>query len=175
MKAMLSRAGLIRASGIFTCGGKMFVRLLFVMVILLMSGSFAKGQERAPEPPPSNIWGGAMVDYCELLRDEMMYDGRWVKVRAIYSKGAGGSKLSSPFCPAADSTRLEDGNFRHRVCPSRKMLRRVLRVKPGRSVDVVVNGIFEAGKGENSPRILMNCVLDVKPSGQFRGLPQLRR
>lgn len=164
-------------------GKFMSARILLALFVLLGSSFITKGQNN--ELPASR--DVATVEYCDLIRNRDLYDGKLVHVRAIFTNDIDKRILSSPLCRSAISTWLDfrQGGYFH--CPSRKVARRMSKVKSGLSADVVVWGRFEArrqqesdlgpgfgSKGMYSNRLIMNCVMAVGPSAKFKPLPDIR-
>src|SRR5437588_7666904 len=114
------------------------------------------------------------IPFCELVRNPKIYDGKLVRVRAIFSSNFEKSVLSAPDCPA-EATWLHVPDS-YASCTKRKVQKKFEDAPWGQGRDVVIVGRLES-KGSYGHlgmypyRFVATCVESIQPLGHFRNLP----
>lgn len=87
------------------------------------------------------------VDYCELIKNPSLYDGKKVRVEATYRYGYEWSEIYCPDCfDLKKRTWVKLDNL-NESCTSKKLLKKLSKDSPkGRTLSVVFSGTFESAK-----------------------------
>ena len=118
------------------------------------------------------------VPFCDLVRDPKLYDGKLVRVRAIFSSNFEKSVLSAPDCPA-EATWLHVPDS-YASCTKRKVQKKFEDAPWGQGRDIVIIGRLES-KGNYGHlgmypyRFVATCVENIQPLGHFRNLPDQKK
>jgi hypothetical protein len=87
------------------------------------------------------------VDYCELIKNPSLYDGKKVRVEATYRYGFEWSELYCQDCFELNKRTWVEFNNLDESCTSKKSLKKLRKDSPkGRTLSVVFSGTFESAK-----------------------------
>jgi hypothetical protein len=136
---------------------------------VILFGNFYNcfAQSKTPQIPT--------IDFCQI---GPAYNGKVVRVRAIYISGFEKSSLSSPACYVPNLTWV-DFEISNTTCDSKKQLKKLKKARYGQGVDVVFVGRFENDKPGGyghmdmyATRFVVTCVEAVKSLGSCRSMPE---
>jgi hypothetical protein len=144
-------------------------------IFLLVGESSSSGQNTNASSSSSDV---QTVAFCELVRHPQTYEGKVVRVRAIFSSEFEKSALSAPDCPA-EATWLHVPDS-YASCTKRKVQKKFEENVGGPGRDIVIVGRFESKGnfghlGMYPYRFVATCVESIQPLGHFRNLPDQKK
>lgn len=146
-------------------------RILPVAVALLVS---------LPVGAANDFADAQTVSYCGLIENPRAFDGKLVRVRALYETDFEKSALTAPACTTPLPMTWVDFERAWESRTSWRLRRAMMRSKWNVQTDVVLVGRFKSGAwfGHNDMYPFLIQIYKVealKPSGQFRPLPDAKK